>query len=196
MFPFNRRPQNSCPKAGICSGCEWITTPRSQQLQQKKSHFQQLWLHEGLPNFSERLAILDIGKQELRVVCDLSFQRNHPTSTLGFFDMDREKLIDIDACPALVPDLQNFVQDLASNPPPIDRASFRLRVNQHGQRGMWIDAANIDIRTLLNEKRWLRKWMKDAHIEMGQKRKYVLDTPLEILLDDPILRSWFSTYSP
>ncbi|MBS1983941.1 MAG: hypothetical protein JST16_07190 [Bdellovibrionales bacterium] len=60
---------------------------------------------------------------------------------------------------------------------PLTVASLRFRSGLQGERGLWIDAANEDIKSLLDEKNWLmgrleRGWV----VEIGQKRKHVART--------------------
>ena len=191
MFDWLRK--TGCSIGGKCSGCEWIKKGRHEQLKEKINTFRTLWTQENLPALPSEIPILDTGDKELRNVVDISFVQQGTQSIFGFYDINREKLLPAAPCPALHPDLQQFLIDLSDNPPPIDQASFRLRINQHGQRGMWIDASNINIRTLLNQKRWLRSWLREVHIEMGQRRKYVQDEGVEIRLNKAILRPWFST---
>lgn len=191
MFEWLKK--SHCAVGGKCSGCEWITHPRKNQIPNKIKLLRKTWKEQTGDDLPEDIQLLNIGDKELRNVVDVSFQRNKKNTVIGFYDIEREKLLNAAPCPALVPDLQQFLIDLSDNPPPIDQASFRLRVNHHGQRGLWIDTSNLEIRTLLNEKRWLRSWLEDGHVEMGQRRKYVQDESTELRLNKPVLRPWFST---
>ena len=191
---FGKKP-SLCPKGGICSGCEWIETPLSEQHKQKLATQESL-LNESNISFPGKLSITSLGKESHRIFLDITLQTEHNTPTLGLYDMDRERIVSIGACPAAIPDLQDFVEALSKDLPPIDRASFRLRVNPFGQWGMWIDAANLDIRTLLNEHRWLKRWMEVSHIEIGQRRKYLKKTNDRLLLEPPFPRQWFKTFLP
>ena len=184
-----------CPKGGICSGCEWIETPLPKQ-QQHKLSTQVSLLNEWNIFFTGNLSITSLGKEAHRLFLDVTLQTEHNTPTLGFYDMNRERIVSIGSCPAAIPDLQDFVTALSKDLPPIDQASFRLRVNPFGQWGMWIDAANIDIRTLLNEQRWLNRWMEQAHIEIGQRRKYLKRINNRLSLESPFPRQWFKTFLP
>jgi 23S rRNA (uracil1939-C5)-methyltransferase len=190
---FNR---TGCRIGGKCSGCEWIRIGRSEQIKKKEEKLRFSWHSQNLPELPNDITIADVGDKGLRNVVDISFRRRGRRTTMGFFDISREKVLNAAPCPALSEDLQEFLVALDCNPPPLSKASLRLRVNQHGQRGIWIDAANIEIRSLLNEKTWLQSIMEDAHVEMGQKRKYVTAEIDELRLDKPILRPWFSTPMP
>ena len=186
-----------CPQAGLCSGCEWIDTPINKQVKRKIEHQTNLLLEYNIP-YAKRIEIQQIGETSNRIFVDVSFQRSEDgtDSTLGLYDVDREHLVDIGRCPATTIDLQDFLEALSTDPPPIERASFRLRVNPHGQWGMWIDAANIDIRTLLNEQQWLERWMGTAHIELGQRRKHLQHSNGRLKLEAPFPRQWFKTFLP
>ena len=193
-LPWKKKPL--CSLAGVCSGCEWIHIPRSKQLQEKERLFREIWQNTTDIALPTQMNILDTGEKKLRIQCDLSFRRDGDTCVLGLYDIDRENIVALNACPIVTDDVEEFIQDLAKHPPPIPRASIRLRVNPHGLRGMWIDAANEDIRILLNEKRWLQHWLRDCHVEIGQKRKYVAQSHGELSLELPLLRMWFHSYFP
>ena len=186
-----------CPQAGLCSGCEWIDSPLNKQVEQKVHNQQNLLKEYNIP-YSNDIDIVSIGETSNRVFVDVSFQRTEQgdSTILGLYDVEREQLVNVGRCPATTTDLQDFLEALSTDPPPIDRASFRLRVNPHGQWGMWIDAANIDIRTLLNEGQWLERWMKTTHIELGQKRKYLQHSNGRLKLEAPFPRQWFKTFLP
>lgn len=192
---FFNKTHSKCRLEGKCSGCEWITTPFNTQHRQLQNEARQL-IEEYQLEWTFEIPITECGSTGERIVTDLSFQRTGSGHVLGLYDMERENILSITECPALVPELQDLVKELDNHPPPIERASIRLRVNPHGQRGLWIDASNLDIRTLLNERTWLKHWMQDAHIEMGQRRKYVQTLGDGLSLEAPLQRQWFSTFHP
>ena len=191
---FGKRP-TLCPKGGVCSGCEWIETSLSEQHNRKLRQQTELLAEFNIP-YHNNITITSLGKEANRLFLDVTLQVEDNTPALGLYDMDRERIVPIGACPAAVPDLQDFVETLAKDLPPIERAGFRLRVNPLGQWGMWIDAANLDIRTLLNEQRWLTRWMEMAHIEIGQRRKYLKKINNRLTLEPPFPRQWFKTFLP
>ena len=192
---FFNNTHTKCPLEGKCSGCEWLTTPFNTQHHQLQ-HVARKLIEEYNIQWNAEIPIAECGTTGERIVTDLSFQRTDSGHVLGLYDMDREQILSIKECPALVPELQDLLKELNQYPPPIDRASIRLRINPHGQRGLWIDASNLDIRTLLNERKWLKYWMQDAHIEMGQRRKYVQTLGDGLSLEAPMQRQWFSTFHP
>lgn len=191
---FGKRP-TLCPKAGTCSGCEWIERPLNQQHTEKIA-LQTSLLKEANIEYSPPIKIVSLGKEASRVYLDVTLQTQDGAGVLGLYDIEREQIVSIGSCPAAIPDLQDLVVALANDLPPIDKGSFRLRVNPFGQWGMWIDAANLDIRTLLNEQRWLSRWMDKAHIEIGQRRKYLKQNNNRFSLDSPFPRQWFKTFLP
>lgn len=191
---FGKR-RSLCPRAGVCSGCEWIETPLPEQHNQKLRAQKELLETFNIP-YAKTLTITSLGKEANRLFADVTLQIDANTLKLGLYDMERERIVSIGACPAAVPDLQDLLEALADDLPPIDRASFRLRVNPFGQWGMWLDAANLDIRTLLNEQRWLKRWMELAHIEIGQRRKYLKKINNRLTLEPPFPRQWFKTFLP
>jgi 23S rRNA (uracil1939-C5)-methyltransferase len=87
---------------------------------------------------------------------------------------------------------------LRADPPPIDRASLRLRVDPDGARGLWIDAANVDVKTLMDEGDWLRRLLAaGVVVEIGQRRKPLYVDPEDgrlRLSKDVELRPWFRTW--
>ena len=163
-------------------------------MQEKVAILRAQWDEYAEMSLPEHIPVLDVGAKELDTVVDVLFQRKGNATVLGFYDIERENLVNAAPCPALIPDLQKFLTELSQNPPPIEQASFRLRVNPHDQRGLWINTSNLEIRSLLNQKRWLRSWMEDAHIEMGQQLNHVQDERSELRLNKPLLRPWFSTH--
>ena len=161
-----------------------------------KLNQQNSYLQEFNISYSEGLSIISLGKESNRIFLDVALQIDDKTLTVGLCDIEDERIVSDDSYPDAVPDLQDFVEALSNDLPPIDRAEFRLRVNPFGQWGMWIDAANLDIRTLLNEQRWLTRWMDLAHIELGPNRKYLKKINSRLSLEPPFPRQWFKTFLP
>lgn len=95
----------------------------------------------------------------------------------GFFDKHKD-LIKIKNCSVLSSELNEAFLFLQTKALPIKKASLRLRVSPPflGQArphwGLWIDAANADIKHLLEEKNFLMAlYPVFQRIELGQKRK-------------------------
>jgi 23S rRNA (uracil1939-C5)-methyltransferase len=165
----------SCAVAGRCGGCPSILQSYEQQLANKRAQIASLF---------ENVEIDVIAEDGLRDRTDLQFR----DGKLGLFDLEGKEIVDIGPCPALSPRLREFVQTI--DPPPIAKMSLRLRISPGGERGMWIDAANLDVKTLLDERSWLQR--RDCIIEIGQRRKPL--TKDFKLRKDAELRPWFHTW--
>ena len=60
---------------------------------------------------------------------------------------------------------------------------------------MWLDFANQDVKTLFQEREYLR-WLSDlAFVEIGQRRKHLVWKEGAPKLVDPELHAWFETYA-
>jgi len=186
----------ACTVAGRCGGCPSISTPYAEQLTHKRDALVAAWREAGLPEAAlEALTVHSAGAGGLRDRTDLTFQRVEGAPVLGLWALDRQELVPVGACPMASDALRAFMVDLAADPPPIDRASLRLRVAPDGRRGLWIDAANADIKVLLDEEAWLTRQLASAHVEMGQRRKtlFVAEDRLR-LQKNPELHPWFQTW--
>ena len=192
MFGFFNRTFYSL--GGQYSGWAWIRKGLGLQRREKIENLRKIWHANNLSELPQHIHIQDVGSKSRRNVIDVSFSRTGRKTRLGFYDIAREEILNAAPRSALVEDLQLFLLYIQDNPPPIDKASLRLRVNHHGQRGIWIDASNINIRSLLNEKKWLLNIREDAHVEMGQKRKYITQEHGDLRLDKPVIRPWFVTH--
>jgi 23S rRNA (uracil1939-C5)-methyltransferase len=112
---------------------------------------------------------------------------------LGLYGKDRLAIADLDVCLQLGPPLQSWLTEFRSNLPPVAKMSVRLRVSPKGERGMWLDFANVEIKNLLDDQTWLRSWDDGVHIEIGQKRKGLDRSGERLKLKDPFLFPWFQT---
>ena len=185
-----------CEVGGLCGGCAWIGTPYADQLAEKRATFASLWREAGLPE--DVLADIpgySAGEAGLRDRIDLAHRRQADGPVLGLFDLERTRIVDVGACPAASPELRDFIGELRADPPPIDKASLRLRVGPNNERGLWIDAANADIKALLDEASWLQRQLAGAFVELGQRRKPLVADASRLRLEKkPELRPWFRTW--
>jgi 23S rRNA (uracil1939-C5)-methyltransferase len=114
------------------------------------------------------------------------------------WDVENQMLVDVGPCPAASAPLRAFLQWLRADPPSIDRASLRLRVDPDGTRGLWIDAANVDVKTLMDDGAWLRRLLAaGVVVEIGQRRKPLYADPEDGRLrlhKEVELRPWFRTW--
>lgn len=190
-------PALDCPQAGRCGGCPWIERPWADQRAAKLDALAAAWGEAGLPG-ADGATLRDVGPGEVRDRADLSFRRGEAGAVLGLWDRERGGLVPVGACPMATPALRAMLVALADDPPPVDRASLRARVAPDGAWGLWVDAANEDIKALLDEQRWLLRWRERAFVELGQRRKPLglTDAGLPRLIKHTELRPWFQTWLP
>ena len=194
----------SCLYSGLCSGCDLLHLNRSQIEESRLSE---------LESFS--IAVRELGDQFSTVWIDWGGLRDrvelvvekqadgHLRSGLFLKTHSAEvrhgkPLLEIAGCAQFSPALERFYQDFVADLPAVSqRGSVRLRVGPRGERGLWLDFSNEDIRDLLNEKSWLTRALERGWIiEMGQRRKRVAasEEGRRFRLIDPVLAPWFQTW--
>ena len=167
-----------------CGGCQWIGRSMADQKSDKLSK-----LYEQLGECF--MDWLDTDSFEVRDRVDMTFVRGEG---LGLYHLTDRKIVDIEKCVMMSPALQAWHQEFRQIPIPIvNKGSLRLRVGINDLRGVWFDFSNVDIKNLLDEKTYLEKIMKLAHVEMGQRRKVLVRKDGELKLADPEAKPWFST---
>lgn len=180
---------STCPQHRTCSGCQFLGETYGSQINSKltdlKAH-----LHSHSLNFKGDIRVLSAGHQGLRDRLDFTLQENR----LGLFEKNSRNIADIEICSQLSPALQEFLTSFRQNSWPFTKASMRLRVGPQGQKGIWLDLANIDVKTLLDEQKILRALQEQAFVEIGQRRKIPVWTGSEFKLRDPQLNIWFQTW--
>lgn len=95
----------------------------------------------------------------------------------------------------LSPALVEWFKSYRSKKPPIKKGSVRLRVAPNGQKGVWLDFANVDVKALFEEKEYLRWLSEQAVVEIGQRRKRLEWVEGRPKLRDSKLEAWFETYA-
>ncbi len=112
---------------------------------------------------------------------------------LGWYD--RAKVfLPIESCPLHAPELTNFIRTVAQVNWPVKKGSFRFRVGHLGIKGLWLDLANLDIKTVLSNQEILNYLFENnIVVEMGQKGKRVQTIAGEFKLTEPTPEPWFST---
>ncbi len=176
----------SCPLIGRCGGCPWgLKTLEEQQAEKAREV-------AGL-NSNVRFRYSSVGR--VRDRADLIWEDGR-LGLYGLNDFSRN-IIDIPACPMMTESLEKFFIEFRSKPPPgVRKGSVRLRVSPAGERGVWLDFANADIKMLLDEKEYLR-WLRSlAFVEIGQRRKALVwrEELQQWKLGEPALKPWFETY--
>ncbi len=215
---MNKNELLQCQYKNICSACPWIEIPFSLQLPNKAAALNAM-LRLFEIKFNKDIELIATGSHEVRDRVDLTLSQSLPTlanshshrnQRLGFLSTPqsgsslaegehgfeiRKEVVDIEICRQLSPALQKWLTEFRSIKWPISRGSLRLRVSPLGERGVWLDFANIDIKHLLESRTELAEAMQMAHVEIGQKRKSLVQKTEGLKLVDPVLRPWFETWS-
>lgn len=174
-----------CRYAGQCSGCAWIGRPLNEQMAAKRRLIAEI-------ADPERIRWIDCGHQGLRDRADFTWEEDK----LGLYELVGQRpLLDLENCPMLSPKLSQWFEIFRSKKPPIRRGSVRLRVSPSGQRGVWLDFANVDVKNLFEERTYLKWLSENAIVEIGQRRKRLHWVEGVPKLKDPELFPWFETYS-
>lgn len=181
-----------CAVAGRCAACAWIETPYDEQLARKAESVRRAWREAGLdPALLGAFPVTAVAPAATRDRVDVQFRRDERGLRMGFFaDGD---ILPIDRCPQASPALEQWLRDFRDLVPPVGRGGARLRVAPDGRRGVWLDLANVDVKTLFDERTALRRLFDVAWVEIGQRRKrltFVEDMPK---LTDPEPYPWFET---
>lgn len=188
-----------CRYSGVCSGCEWIQKPFAEQIELKKQELTKLWVAQGL-DASNLLPLEFIKTSEFQsrdrvdlIIKTQNAETNAETS-VGLYDISRSSIVNIESCPQMSPELENWYRDFRKTIPPIEIGSFRLRISPEGQRGVWLDLPNLTTKELLDNGKWFTKLLEHAEIEVGQKRKRLKLIDEKLKLAEPELGPWFQTY--
>lgn len=185
-------PTPHCRYQDLCSGCQFLGIPYSEQQKLKREDLTKILETHGLHCKSE-IGFLSAGEFFLRDRLDFTLEN----ASLGLFGKQTREIVDLEECLQLSPALQEWLNDFRRALDPLKAifsiASFRLRVGPQGQRGLWIDAANIDIKTLLSEADPLASLTQQSFIEIGQRRKIPVWNGVQWKLQDPQLNIWFQT---
>jgi 23S rRNA (uracil1939-C5)-methyltransferase len=195
--PAAPRPSLDCAFAGRCGGCPWIHRTLADQRQAKLEALRGRWTAAGLePSALDGLALTDVGPSGQRDRMDASLRTAEGGVVMGLYDVNHQDLVDVDRCPQQSAALAPAWAALRADPPPLARASLRLRVGPDGAWGLWIDAANADIGALLDEGDWLRRAAGRFEIAIGQRHKALLLDRPRPRLGPPVLGRWFDSALP
>lgn len=172
----------NCEYIGLCGGCAWADQAVSDQHARKIEVVREVFpdarfVHAPVVGVRDRVDLVwDNGK-------------------LGLYSLNEPRtIVDLKRCPMMTAALEEFFKKFRSKAPPIKKGSVRLRVSPQGERGAWLDFANNDVKTLFEEKEYL-KWLSDlAFVEIGQRRKALTWVDGQPKLKDPQLKPWFETY--
>ena len=183
-----------CALAGRCGGCPWIMRPLSEQREAKLRALLARAAERGLDlGPLAALRLIDLGPSGQRDRMDASLRGSPEGTVIGLYDVNHSELLDVDRCPQQSAALAPAWAALRADPPPMTRASLRLRVAPDGAWGLWIDAANADIGALLDEGAWLRRAAERFEIAIGQRHKALLLDRPRPRLGPPALGAWFES---
>lgn len=164
-----------------------------EQVRIKKQELAQAWLRNKVCVDLPEIKFVPVANGGLRDRADFILDARSGKSAFGLFNETRE-ILDLEHCVQLSPALQDWLKELRVNLPSVERGSFRIRVSPTGERGVWLDLANLDVKNLLDEKNQLQKLLGLSFVEIGQKRKKLVQRGDELKLSDPELKPWFETY--
>ncbi len=171
----------SCEYLDRCGGCR----PEGSSLQEKLDSVRSVFKDVRFSHAPE---------SRVRDRADLVWEKRDGRMHLGLYARDSRDVVDIENCPMMTTPLEMFLVAFRAKAPPISRGSVRLRVSPSGERGVWLDFANNDVKTLFEEKEYL-KWLSSiAFVEIGQRRKALIWKDGQPKLTDPVLKPWFESY--
>ena len=172
-----------CPHAGVCGGCPWAGRPLADQHEAKLGEVRPIYANASFAHAPQ---------SRVRDKVDLVWEDGR----LGLYRLGQREILDITSCVMMTPPLEEFFKEYRSRKPPIRKGSVRLRVSPTGERGVWLDFANQDVKALFDEKEYLRWLSTIAFVEIGQRRKALTWKDQAPKLIDPQLKPWFETYGP
>ena len=185
-------PPVSCAVAGRCAACAWIEIPYDEQLRRKRDAVRTAWVAAGLETeLLGEFPIASVAAAGTRDRVDLQFRRDDSGMKIGFA-IDKE-IVAIERCPQASPALERWIEEFRTLVPPVARGGARLRVAPDGTRGVWLDLANLDVKTLFDERKALQKLTSVAIVEIGQRRKRLTFVEGAPKLVDPEPYPWFET---
>jgi 23S rRNA (uracil1939-C5)-methyltransferase len=175
----------NCPHVGACGGCAWGTKDFAIQSQEKLTPLRAVF------SDARMVPAPMIG---VRDRADLVWESTEGGMRLGLFALDRREIVDLETCSMMSSALEAWFREFRLRAPPIRRGSVRLRVSPGGERGVWLDFANEDVKNLFAEREYLRWLSARAFVEIGQRRKALIWRDDQPKLTDPVLKPWFETY--
>lgn len=195
----------SCTLAGRCGGCS--EHARSLEQQRSAKHAQLVALMRASGVTADCIAaarLVTPAALAFREHLDLRWDGQR-LGLIGTESAPRgdevgapKVVVDMVACPLVVPSLAAWLGEVRSHPLPIARASARLRVGVERRRGIWIDCAHADVKALLDEGTWLTTLASltpPVVIELGPKARRVMVHEGRVSLVDSPLEPWSQTFA-
>lgn len=182
-----------CDYVSRCSGCGWHNVTYEDQKRLKIEAFAKAWSDADLPPLHFQPAFRSIAQGGLRDRVDLIIDNRSGSQKTGMFDHEHKEIIDLSTCAQLSPSLQLWFEEFRKIKWPIQRGSVRLRISPNGERGVWLDFANADVKSLLDERSILLNLLTQSTVEIGQRRKLLVNED-RLRLKDRVFMPWFQTY--
>lgn len=184
----------NCDYSAVCGGCSLIETDYKSQLHSKTELFKESFSNKGI-SLPKDIRIEGFEEGGTRDRVDLAYRNIDGQISLGLFDRDRQKVLDLESCPQMSEPLEAWYLDFRKDLPTIKIASIRLRVSPSGSRGVWLDLPNETTRDLLQDGKWLNALDEKADvIEIGQRRKRLIKKEGKWKLGEKKSEYWFETY--
>jgi len=180
--------QVDCKYKEKCSGCQYLGLTLEEQHQHKVRELSDLLAGAQIP-FKSSIDLVSPGAAWLRDRADLVWEQGR----LGLYEKNTRQILDIEQCQQMSPALQAWLAEVRKVNWPIRKGSLRLRVGPQGQRGIWLDFANVDVKALLDEGTLLRGLLNQAVVEIGQRHKILTLVDGVLKLKDPMPQVWFQT---
>jgi 23S rRNA (uracil1939-C5)-methyltransferase len=187
-----KTPKNSilqCVHRETCGSCSVIELSQEDLGAKKQQRLRQSLIEADI--FAELQIPLLQPEAGFRERVDLIFENGK----LGYFQKHSKSSFSVTECELLTPELLQWVLDFQKIQWPIKKGSVRLRVSPTGQRGVWLDFANLDVALLLKQEIDLLSLLKqNVVVEIGQKRKRLRFTEQGLKLKEPHAESWTETF--
>jgi 23S rRNA (uracil1939-C5)-methyltransferase len=185
--------QVECKYKDKCSGCQYLELPLEEQHQRKAKELSDLFRSAQIP-FNSPIDVVSPAPSGLRDRADLVWE----SGALGLYEKyspgHQKRVLDLEQCQQMSPALQAWLTEVRQIQWPIKKGSLRLRVGPQGQRGIWLDFANVDIKALLDEKNLLLDLMNRATVEIGQRHKVLAVMDGVLKLREPVPQVWFQSF--
>lgn len=192
-------PEVSCKFFPSCRGCDHWGIDSIEQKNNKVRRLKDLL--QASDEILSSQNFVSVKPYGLRHRFDFTIESRGKKQSMGFYGAEKN-LIDIDQCLQLSPELQKVFTEfrfLSANKMQtaqglIQKASVRLRVSPDGDKGCWLDMANVDIKALLDDSTYLNQLLQAGfEVEIGQKGKKLSLVQGRLKLTDPLPKPWFRT---
>lgn len=181
----------ACELAGRCGGCPWYGRDLASQRAAKVAELRGLAGGTFAGLSESAIAMVTPASHGFRERLDLRLDAGR----LGLLGLSepRGEVIDMARCEVASPALNEALAELRAGLPPTGRASVRLRARS-GIRGLWLDLAHVELKALLDERRWLERRLDSGWVvELGPKGRQLARVDGRLALVAPTLAPWSVT---